>query len=44
MAEGRGISAEVNCDVEDFAVDAANDFPLRLLDLIVETAYDAAQR
>ena len=31
--------AEIDCDVEDFAAETADQFSLRLLDLVMETAY-----
>ncbi len=40
MSEGRGASPEVNRDVKDFACDHANQFGLRLFDLVVQPTQD----
>src|SRR6185503_7866399 len=44
LAEGRGAAAQVDGDVEHFAGDDAHQLSLRLADLVVQPAQDAAAR
>ena len=40
FAESRGASANIDSDIEDFASHDANQFPLRLPDLIMQASQD----